>query len=121
MLAGRFTRLAVGSCGIRHKLHQRSVGIAKVDAGAFAFGAEALQWPALDGHAASLQMRYRVRNGPVPFETKVAVAGSDWKFRHLGRIHPRTMHVELAISESIGISDRPLNELRAKHRPVERV
>src|SRR5580700_4245052 len=44
-----------GSC-VRHEFHQRAVGIAKVDAGAGALGAETLHRAAFDAHAAPAEM-----------------------------------------------------------------
>src|SRR5580658_2508522 len=89
-----------GSC-VRHEFHQRAVGIAKVDAGAGALGAETLHRAALDAHAAAAEMGDGVGDRPDPFKAQVAVAGRDRQPRHFGRFYARPMHVELLVAKAI--------------------
>src|SRR6266702_687234 len=106
---------------IGNEFQQRAVGVAEIDAGAGALGAEALDRPRIDGNAATLKVGDGVGNRPVPLEAEVAVARLDRKPRHLGRMKARSMQVELRNAEPIGPPLRAPNELGAEHVAVERV
>src|SRR5580700_10609378 len=107
--------------GIGHEFHERSIGIAEVNTGAGALGAEALHRTALDSDAATLQMRDGIGNRPHPFEAQIAVAWCDRQPRYLGRLHAWPVHVELLVTEAVGIAYRPRHELGSEHRGVERI
>jgi len=78
VLTGCFSRTAPFSgSSVRNEFHQRTVGIAKIDAGAGALGAEPLQRPGFDGDTTGLQVADRIRDRAAPFEAQVAVAGRD--------------------------------------------
>src|SRR5262245_64191599 len=80
---------------IGNEFQQRAVGVAKIDAGAGALGAEALGRPGVDRDAAALKVDDGVGNRPIPLEAEVAVARLDRKARHLGRMKARSMQIEL--------------------------
>src|SRR6516162_7593506 len=106
---------------IGNEFQQRAVGVAEIDAGAGALGAEALDRPGVDRDPATLKVGDGVGNRPVPLEAKVAVARLDRKPRHLGRMKARSMQIELRGAEPIGPPLRAPNELGAEHIAVERV
>ena len=71
---------------VGNEFQQRAVGIAKIDAGAGALGAEALHRPGVDRNAAALEVDDGIPDRPVPLEAQIAVARSDRKPCHLGRV-----------------------------------
>src|SRR5262249_55057787 len=80
---------------VGNKFQQRAVGVAEIDAGAGALGAEPLDRPGVDRDAAALKVDDGVGNRPIPLEAEVAVARLDRKARHLGRMKARSMQIEL--------------------------
>ena len=106
---------------IGNKLHQRAVGIAKIDAAARPLGAEALERAALDGDTAAFKMDHGLGDRSAPFEAQIAVAGRDRKTRHLRRLDARPVDVELTIAEAIGVAGWPRHQLGAEHRRIERI
>src|SRR5262249_48064645 len=106
---------------IGNEFQQRTVGVAEIDAGAGALGAEALDRPGVDRDTAALKMGDGVGNRPVPLEAEVAVARLHGKPRHLGWMKARSMQIELRRAETIGPPLRASNELGAEHIAVERV
>src|SRR6266478_8419917 len=115
--SGALSILAV----IGNEFQQRTVGIAEIDAGAGAFGAEALDRPGVDRDPAALEVGDGVGNRPVPLEAEIAVAGLDRKPRHLGRMKAGPVQIELRRAEPVGPALRTPNELGAEHIAVERV
>src|SRR5262249_10414830 len=106
---------------IGNEFQQRAVGVAEIDAGAGALGAEALDRPGVDRDTAALKVDDGVGNRPVPLEAEVAVAWLHWKPRHLGGMKARSMQIELRTAEPVGPPLRAPNELGAEHIAVERV
>ena len=121
MVLSENRRPLFGIMRIRHEFHQRAVGIAEIDAGALPLGAEALQRTPLDGDTAALKVLYRIRDRSAPFKTKIAVAGRDRKPRHFRGLDAGAMNVELPVAETIGVADRPGDQLGAEHLGVEGV
>src|SRR5262249_25080201 len=87
---------------VGNEFQQRAVGVAEIDAGAGALGAEALNRPGVDRDTATLKMGDGVGNRPIPLEAEVAVARLDRKARHLGRMKARSMQIELRGAEPVG-------------------
>src|SRR5262245_13301151 len=106
---------------VGNEFQQRAVGVAKIDAGAGALRAEALDRPGVDRDAAALKVDDGVGNRPIPLEAEVAVARLDRKARHLGRMKARSMQIELRGAEPIGPALRAPNKLGAEHVAVEHV
>src|SRR5262245_61018454 len=106
---------------VGNEFQQRAVGVAEIDAGAGALGAEALDRPGVDRDTATLKVGDGVGNRPAPLEAEVAVARLDRKPRHLGRMKARSMQIELRGAEPIGPRLRAPNELGAEQIAVERV
>src|SRR6516225_9071963 len=106
---------------IGNEFQQRAVGVAEIDAGAGALGAEALDRPGVDRDTAALKVGDGVRNRPVPLEAQIAVARLDRQPRHLGWVKARPMQIELRGAEPVGPALRAPNKLGAEHIAVEHV
>src|SRR5262245_61154615 len=106
---------------VGNEFQQRAVGVAEIDAGAGALGAEALDRPGVDRDTAALKVDDGVGNRPIPLEAEVAIARLDRKARHLSRMKARSMQIELRGAEPIGPALRAPNKLGAEHIAVQRV
>src|SRR5579883_63272 len=115
-----YRRTSAPAC-VGHELHQRSIRIAEVDAGAAALGAEALHRAGFDLDAVALQVRDSVGDRTSPLEAEVAVARLHRQPRHLGRLDARPVHVELLVAEPVREAGGPRYQLGAEHVAIERI
>jgi hypothetical protein len=104
---------------IRNELEQRPVGVAKIDTHALAFCPKPLEGPQFHRDVAASQMRDRRVDGPMPFETQIAVARLDRQPRHWRGIKARTVHIELRPTEPVRPPGNLFDEFGAHHLLIE--
>lgn len=106
---------------IRDKLHQGSIGIAKIHAHALPFHARSNSRTDLDRYALRLKVRNRFLDRPWPLKTQITAASRDRNpCVRIARLS-RAMHVQLLVSKTIGPPVRKRDKLGAKNVAIETI
>jgi hypothetical protein len=104
---------------VRDELEERAVGVAEIDAGAGALGADAGDGADLDGNLVGPQVGDGLGDRARPLEAEIAAAGGDGQARVRVARDPGTMQIQLPCSKPIGPPPLEPDQFRSQDRGIE--